>query len=65
MHSPVAEELRWEQSQLLCLSHQCLSPLEISQQIWVWLLHLTGIPFHDIPILHPSTVHELTHMNSL
>lgn len=40
--------------------------LEISQQCWVWLLVLTGIPFHDIPIsLQPSTVHELTHMNSL
>lgn len=40
--------------------------LEIPQQYWVWLLHLTGVPFHDIPIsLHPSTVHKLTHMNSL
>lgn len=38
--------------------------LETPQQYWVWLLHLTGIPFHDIPMpLHPSTVHKLTHMN--
>lgn len=38
--------------------------LETPQQYWVWLLHLTGFPFHDIPMpLHPSTVHKLTHMN--
>lgn len=39
--------------------------LETPQQYWVWLLHLTGIPFPGIPIsLHPSIVHELTRMNS-
>lgn len=40
--------------------------LEIPQQLWVRLQHLTGIPFHGIPIsLHGSTVHRLTHVNSL
>lgn len=40
--------------------------LEVPQQYWAWLLHLSEVPFHDIPTSqHPSIVPELTHMNSL
>lgn len=40
--------------------------LEIPLQYWVWLLCLTRILFHDIPIsLHPSIGHKLIYMNSL